>query len=390
MYIPFSFWGNKQQYRLQACNSTASYVVSFEADGDLDLGEVIQITNNSSLTDCYQLNSYDNNIQAEFLNQIVLSTYTNCVSCSNSFVNNGLIIHLESSSFYGTSSLWYDTSGNNNNAIVSGTINYNNVSSSWEFTTGSYLTFSGSLTNQPTGSYTVQWIGKLPIDTLTHTLFDRGFYLSSPAVTGSQGWDIIYDSDNQGFTYRNKQGVLNDRNIYYTGSANYGLYTITVDSEVTDLVKLYFNNSLIGTFIAAQASTTPFKFPDQFPTASFIFGNGSGDDGADVTYNGGLKELMLYNRTLSIFEVSRNYNYYSSSISSSNHPTFPSCRTWSIYGGSITGATISVSYLNCSNVSASITTPRNVTNTICTLSGSTPTITSQTGNGSLTYVGTSC
>jgi hypothetical protein len=70
-------------------------------------------------------------------------------------------------------------------------------------------------------------------------------------------------------------------------------------------------------------------------------------------------------------------------------PTEP-CRTWNINVPNTSGATITVSYINCSNVGTVITKGQNTSQTICVYPNTTPIITAIVGASTVTYVGATC
>lgn len=286
-------------------------------------------------------------------------------TCTAPFPISGVILWNDTTSL--TGSVWYDKSLNGNNGLVSGSTLTLSGSLGYAFNgTNNYVTYPITLVGQPSSSYTLQYYGSLPSESVNRDFFVKEVY--------SNGWDLIFDgaSSPDRFVFRDNAGSDKRANIS-TVLAEKQLITITAN-ENTDLMELYVNSAFVTNFTAGavnnfNASAVPFVF-------------GFNTNGDATYWKGGVSDLLLYNKVLSATEVSQSFAYLSLGEST--------CRTWFISGGTISAAFTEVSYVNCSDVSSSITVGRNNTAIICAKSGSTPVITGQLGNGSLSYVGALC
>jgi hypothetical protein len=188
-------------------------------------------------------------------------------------------------------SIWYDVSGNGNNALVSGSTLSLSGSLGYEFNgTNNYLTYPEPLTATPSGSWTLQWYGTMYNDSINRDLYCKDYY--------NDGWDILY-SGAGGLTYRDEAG--SDKGISITNvSATKTLWTL-VGNDAANTIITYKNGGLVGTMSAGavngfNASSTPFKFGFNTNT--------------DATYfKGTIAELLVYNKGLSASEVSQSYTY---------------------------------------------------------------------------------
>lgn len=188
-------------------------------------------------------------------------------------------------------SIWYDVSGNGNNALVSGSTLSLSGSLGYAFNgTNNYLTYPEPLTATPSGSWTLQWYGTMYNDSVARDLYCKDFY--------NDGWDIIYNGSG-GLTYRDQAG--SDKGISITNvSATKTLWTL-VGNDAANTIITYKNGGLVGTMSAGavnafNATGTPFKFGFNTNT--------------DATYfKGTIVELLVYNKGLSASEVSQSYTY---------------------------------------------------------------------------------
>jgi hypothetical protein len=188
-------------------------------------------------------------------------------------------------------SIWYDVSGNGNNALVSGSTLSLSGSLGYEFNgTNNYLTYPEPLSSTPSGSWTLQWYGTMYNDSVARDLYCKDFY--------NDGWDIIYNGTGS-LTYRDQSGA--DKSIAITNvSATKTLWTL-VGNDTANSIVVYKNGTSVGTMSAGavnsfNASGTPFKFGFNTNT--------------DATYfKGTIAELLVYNKGLSAGEVSTTYTY---------------------------------------------------------------------------------
>jgi len=242
-------------------------------------------------------------------NGCCIITYPYSIDCQSQnipidVVRSGLIVYNTTSSFSG--SVWYDQSGNGNNALVSGSTMYSSGSLGWEFNgIDNFITYPqpilfSSASIAPSNYYTLQWYGSMYNDGINRFLFTK------KASNGS-GWDTIWDANQTRIVYRG--GGADDKQITIVGSVSEkALWTLIVydaPNIITNTVSLYKNGSYVGdlnsgdTQVFNHSTITPLRF--------------GYDETLDATYfKGAISSLLVYNRPLSQVEINNNYLYLSS------------------------------------------------------------------------------
>jgi hypothetical protein len=223
---------------------------------------------------------------------VAICDYYCATTSSNQLTTNGLVLQVDTTSL--TGSIWYDRSGNGNNALISGSTLTLSGSLGYAFNgTNNYLTFPTNLTATPSSSYCLQWWGSAPITSSSPNtfLYSKGGY--------SNGWDTIYRPSTKSLVFRDNQG---DDAIFFTpySGSSKGLFTINVTTGSFFIGSGYFNQSGSLGYIEANnfnSSSVPLRF-------------GFNVDGDASLFNGTVAGLTVYNRMLTPEEVENNYNYY--------------------------------------------------------------------------------
>ena len=197
-----------------------------------------------------------------------------------------------------TGSTWFDLSGKGNHGLVSGSTLSLSGSLGYEFNgTNNYVSYESTLVGQPSASWTMQYYGSLPSESLNRDFFCKDFY--------NDGWDILYRGGTDDFVFRDSGGGDRISSIITPTLGQKQLITITA-YEVDNEIKLYINSSFIGNF-SGTSDINPFN--DSTQKLKFGF-NANGD----ATYwKGGVTALLLYNKVLDATEVSQSYTFISAS-----------------------------------------------------------------------------
>jgi hypothetical protein len=191
--------------------------------------------------------------------------------------------------------VWLDKSGNGNNGLVSGSTLALTGSLGYSFNgTDNYITYPINLVATPSSSWTMQYYGSIPSESVNRDMFVRQDYLN--------GWDLIYDGGNdpERLVFRDTPG--GDRRMEITPTyASKQLITVTVNAS-SNVIQLYVNGTFIGNAIGS-GDVNNFNAGIGTP---FVFGwNADTDAGF---WKGGVSDLILYNRILSAGEVTTNFN----------------------------------------------------------------------------------
>ena len=215
---------------------------------------------------------------------------------------NGLTLYNAINSF--SSSIWYDVSGNGNNALVSGTI-YQDTNTNGYLFDGfqSYLTYSSSLVATPSSSMTLQWYGTYYPSGSNRFLFTKNDYLD--------GWDTIFTTTNN-ITFRDEGDSNLATNYTYPERT---LYTLLVTNQSSTLYK----NAEIAPAISSD-SGKPFT---GFNSSSQSLRFGYPVDGDATYFKGAISSLLIYNRLLYPQEIANNYAYLSASAYGYVNPIQP-------------------------------------------------------------------
>jgi hypothetical protein len=187
--------------------------------------------------------------------------------------------------------IWYDKSGNNNHALISGSTLTNSGSLGIAFNgTNNYLTYPEPLANTPTNNWTLNIFGTLFSDGVNRDLFCKDSYIS--------GWDTIWAAANSKMVYRDQAGF--DANMNFTNVPAVKQLITIVGSPVNDYLELYKN----GVFITEVQSAAIADFNASILPLKFGFNGNS-----DATYfKGTVQDILIYNRVLTPTEILQNYN----------------------------------------------------------------------------------
>jgi len=212
---------------------------------------------------------------------------------SGSFpISSSLVIWSDTTSL--TGSYWYDLSGKGNHGLISGSTLTLSGSLGYGFNgTNNYVTYPITLNGQPSSSYTVQYYGSIPSESLNRDFFVKQVY--------SNGWDMLYDgaSSPDRFVFRDVAAADKRANITPT-LATKQLITITVNAD-TDLMELYLNDTFVTNFTAGGVNNF------NVATQPLVFGFNT--DGDATYWKGAVSDLLLFNKVLSATEVSQSYSY---------------------------------------------------------------------------------
>jgi len=192
---------------------------------------------------------------------------------------------------------WIDSSGNGNNAIISGSTMATSGSLGIAFNgTNNFLTYPLSMSNQPslTDGWTLQFMGSMYDEVTVRDLFGK--------KDSQTGWEIDWEANLDRFVWRNAPGS----DIHFTYNA----------ANVEAIRRLYTfrytygsANATIATFVdgtlIASASGGDFNWTeDTFDKLTFGF-----TDNLDATYfKGTVSDILLYKKSLSTNEIQSNYN----------------------------------------------------------------------------------
>ena len=213
---------------------------------------------------------------------------------------NGLVFRLSQTSL--TGSIWYDESGNGNNALLSGSTLYTTGSGGslgWKFNgINNYINFPVSMSGYPVSqSYSLQWYG---------TKMNNGdvwyHYSGSGTLSRGDGFGAYNGDVNDWINYQQ----ADQKTLYTFVYTNFGGIGGNVGWS-----KLYINDSIFwveydqSTFFQSQPTSAP-NIPWQFG-----YTTSTGDFGTStrVYLNGSASDLLLYNRPLDVTEIANNYRY---------------------------------------------------------------------------------
>ena len=224
---------------------------------------------------------------------------------SGSVVTNGLVLWQACDSL--TGSIWYDKSGNGNNAFISGGFTVSNTGVNFDGFSNTYVGWANEPLNAtPSSSFTMIMYGKFSPD-VNGELFNKRVY--------TNGWDSVWVATsfigNDYVAFRDLGGF--DRNAVY-GDINTTPSMVSIALEAT--------GSGYGN-VYAWKNTTPLTVSPQVLTAwngfnaasgsaentRLKFGNQTSVDAGP--FSGSISNLMIYNRKLSDAEILQNYNYIS-------------------------------------------------------------------------------
>lgn len=239
--------------------------------------------------------TYNGNLTAS----VAVCNYYCATTSSNALTTNGLVLQVNTTSL--TGSVWYDRSGNGNNALVSGSALSLSGSLGYAFNgTNNYLTFPTNLVATPSSSYCLQWWGSAPVTSSSSNsfLFSKGGY--------ANGWDSIYRPTDKSLVFRDNAGSDRVYVTSYSGSTK-ALFTMNITSDLTlgnNIGSFYFNKT--GSLNRIPANT--------FNSASVPLRFGYNVTGDASLFNGTVSALAVYNRMLTPEEIENNYNYFNNNF----------------------------------------------------------------------------
>jgi hypothetical protein len=225
-------------------------------------------------------------------------------SAPGGLTRNGLVIWNSCDSLNG--SIWNDKSGNNNSGSFLTNLPFSQSAAGVRFEPNapSPLTYKQPLTNAPTDVWTMQLFGNI----IANIAYSRNQDLWCKEIY-SNGWDTVYTRPGglgikERVLFRDNAGddlVIENPSdsIADSGSSGINQLITLVANANTDTLKLYVNGDLIGTDSGSINTFNDANTP-------LVFGWNADTDADGL--NGNVKNLLLYNRELSLGEISANYN----------------------------------------------------------------------------------
>ena len=298
---------NKVFYNVTKCNETSSFYIDTNtlwtpSTITYSTGSILYL--NGSISGCFSVNSsiISSSLSGSTAGVSVQNLYGSCTTCLSRYptfpISSSLVMWNALSGL--TGSIWYDYSDNGNNGLVSGSTlilsgSVGSGSFGYSFNgTNNYVTYPTNLVGQPSSTYTLQYYGTIPSESLNRNFFVKEVF--------SNGWDTLYEPSTDRFIFRDV--TASDKGATFTEVfASKQLYTITANAN-TNVMQLYINDTFITNFTGGEVN----NFDEA--TVPFVFGfNGF----PDATYwKGAVHDLLLFNTVLSSTEVSQSYAYLSS------------------------------------------------------------------------------
>jgi len=241
------------------------------------------------------------------------TTSTSTTTEAPNISRNGLTIWNRCSSLSG--SIWKDVSGNNNDALISGSLPLVlSGSLGVEFVSSSsnptYLTYSSSLVASPSSSFTLQLFGSPKGNVGKMHLFGKTELSASVYSNGWwTGWNGTIGAGSRMYYYDN----LTEEVIVAPAvpEATRSLYTFVFNEGTGNNGMLYVNNNISYSF-----SGGPYVGFNTASTAPFTFGFDAGNDvsgaGSFGSYVGTVNDIIVYNRAITQNEINQNYFYITS------------------------------------------------------------------------------
>jgi hypothetical protein len=294
-------------YTTEITSATASFCpvrytyIRYDVDGSCNLTNPTQVwsekNNPPYSTGFYTIGGIEykleTNTHTNYTTQIYEGTPSTCPTTTTTappFPVTGLVLWNDTTSL--TGSVWYDLSLNGNNGLVSGSALTLSGSLGYAFNgTDNYVTYPTTLVGQPSSSYTLQYYGTLPSESIDRDFFNKNVY--------SNGWDILFEvtTSPDRFVFRDIPGSDKRANIT-TVLGQKQLITITADAA-TDNLQLYVGPTFITNFTGGGVN--------DFNLASVPFVFGFNTDTATTYWKGAVSDLLLFNKVLTATEVSASY-----------------------------------------------------------------------------------
>jgi hypothetical protein len=244
---------------------------------------------------------------------VAASTTFNMVGGTlDNIVTNGLVLNLDSSqknSHPGSGTIWYDLSGNGNDASLLNGLQFNNTNSGEIYMDGGdeYIQVTPSSNLQSyfsNNSFTITLIVKS--DNVVYPRSRCPIYVNS-TVTGSsyKGWSAGHGASASSIQIRVGDGTnLSVADIpHVVSESTVYLRTFTVDRTNGALTKYYVNGSYIGQHNATNVTGSIYDGTNTDFVTGLVFGYVWG-----WRFIGGIYNIMVYNRLLSETEILQNYN----------------------------------------------------------------------------------
>jgi hypothetical protein len=278
-------------------------------------------------------------------------------------VTSGLVLWNNCDSLVGN--VWLDKSGNGNHGLVSGSQLVQSGSLGLAFNgTNNYVSYANTLNGQPSSSYTLQYLGSLPSESVNYDFFVKEDY--------NNGWDTIFGgaTTTDQFIYRDVAGAdktIDTTTVYATRR----FITITVNAS-TNVIQLYVGNTFIGNFSRTTDVVNNFNAAN----VPFVFG---WNENSDATFfKGAATDLILYNKVLSSTEVNTNFNALRNRTCNSGFTTTTSTTT---LAPTTTTSTTSTTTLPPTSTTTSTSTSTSTTSTSTSTTQAPTTTTTTLGVG---------
>lgn len=233
-------------------------------------------------------------------------------------VTNGLVLHLDAGnqqSYVTGSTVWNDLSGNNYSASMSGSVPFSGSTSPPYFTNaGAICDFKGSnsLASKISTEITIMCVANISDMTKQSVLFSK--YQSSVIA----GYEIEVGTASGLWT--NSMRFFAAGSTYATVSCDYRgttqlsankpyLFTV-VFSKVTNTVAMYANTTTVAATQVGGGGGIP-NIPADWSQGTNPYNIGSYRTGANSGFlYGNLYNTLVYNRALSLQEITQNYNAF--------------------------------------------------------------------------------
>jgi hypothetical protein len=224
---------------------------------------------------------------------------------------SGLTLWVDCGSYSG--SVWYDKSGNNNNATVSDAQSGSSIGVLFIESTSAI--FSSSLNATPSSSFTLVWHGTNTFDR-SRKIFNKGSYSSAGGL--GDGW-ILATQPESGVE---KINFVDQAGWDIRGDANYDdvatTYTCVIQTNQDGSTSpvIYKNGTgPITMFNSGGGTSSPFNGWNGVSAAANAFNFGGFTPLPPIQqalrgYTGYVTDVLVYNRALTTQEIQTNANYF--------------------------------------------------------------------------------
>jgi hypothetical protein len=213
-------------------------------------------------------------------------------------VTDGLILNLDAgnvSSYPGSGTTWTDLSGNSNNGTLNGSPTY--TSNPGYFTFAANKNVSTALSNISLSAATfIAWV--YPTQTqgnYTGVLFNRiGNGGSTAAATGMD----LYTSNSLGYHWNDSVATYNWNSGLYVPNNVWSMIAITINSSTGTAYLCQSNGITTATNITSHPSLSGLNFFIACDPAYTV----------DRVFIGRIANTQIYNRALTLAEITQNFN----------------------------------------------------------------------------------